>query len=118
MTGAHVSAPFSETFLYRPDGSPLELLYQKGGTVTRYWYVLDGRGDVVALTDQTGKVVNRYYCDAWGAPIKPFGNDLRWRNGSLSTTGSPSPTRCRGPRSTPRMACAAWSTRCTTRMGR
>ena len=26
---------------------------------SRYWYVLDGRGNVVALTDNTGNVVNR-----------------------------------------------------------
>ena len=62
--------PFTETFLYRPDGSPLELLYQQQGqALARYWYVLDGRGNVVALTDRTGAVANRYYYDAWGAPM-------------------------------------------------
>jgi len=74
VTGTQVITPFSETFLYRPNGSPLELLYTpRGGPTTRYWYVLDGRGDVVALTDSTGAVVDRYYYDAWGLPTSPDG---------------------------------------------
>lgn len=32
----------------------------------RYWYELDGRGNVVSLTDSTSKVVDRYACDRWG----------------------------------------------------
>lgn len=33
---------------------------------SRYYYVTDGQGSVVALTDGTGNVVNRYAYDAWG----------------------------------------------------
>lgn len=38
------------------------LLYTpaRNTTTRRYWYVRDGRGNVVALTDATGKVVDRY----------------------------------------------------------
>jgi len=38
------------------------------GTTTRYWYELDGHNNVVALTDSTGNVVDRYSYDLWGKP--------------------------------------------------
>jgi len=43
------------------------------GAFKRHRRCLDGRGDVVALTDRTGAVVDRYYYDAWGAPVSPDG---------------------------------------------
>ena len=60
----------TETFVYRQDGAPLELLYTpaKNNLTQRYWYELDGRGNVVALTDVNGLVVDRYHYDLWGAP--------------------------------------------------
>ena len=66
MTG---TTAYSDTYLYRQDGTPLELLRLSGGTTTRYWYELDGRGNVVALTDSTGNVVDRYSYDLWGKPL-------------------------------------------------
>ncbi len=61
---------YTDTYLYTPTGAPLELIRQSasGGTLTtaRYWYEEDGRGNVVALTDITGTVVDRYSYDAWG----------------------------------------------------
>ena len=55
--------------MYRQDGAPLELLYTPtGGATQRYWYELDGKGNVVALTTASGAVVDRYYYDLWGAP--------------------------------------------------
>jgi RHS repeat-associated protein len=59
---------YTDTYLYTQDGAPLELLRQQNGTTNRYWYVLDGRGNVVALTDTSGNVVNRYAYELWGAP--------------------------------------------------
>ena len=59
---------YTDTYLYTQDGLPLELLRQLNGTTSRYWYVLDGRGNVVALTDSTGNVVDRYSYDVWGQP--------------------------------------------------
>ena len=62
-----------------PNWRPNELLKvndQAGGDTTfgyDDWYVLDGRGDVVALTDPKGAVADRYYYDAWGAPVSPDG---------------------------------------------
>ena len=38
------------------------------GYTQRYWYSLDGRGNVVALTDAGGQVVDRYHYDVWGVP--------------------------------------------------
>jgi len=66
VTGAN---PFTETFLYRSDGSPLEMLYQRAGQpLVRYWYALDGQGDVVALLDAAGREVDTYAYDPWGVP--------------------------------------------------
>jgi RHS repeat-associated protein len=60
----------SKTFVYRPDGTPLELLYTSASTQvsSRYWYEVDGLGSVVALTDASGNVVDQYQYDIWGAP--------------------------------------------------
>jgi len=71
VTGTNTT-PFTETFVYRPDGSPLALLYQKQDgsghnlAAVRYNYVLDGQGSVVALTDHSGTVVDSYVYDIWG----------------------------------------------------
>jgi len=63
---------YTDTYLYRPDGTPLELLRQQGGTTSRYWYVLDGRSNVIALTDVTGGVVDAYAYDAWGQTVGAY----------------------------------------------
>ncbi len=58
---------YTDTYLYTDAGAPYELLRTTGsGATSRYWYELDGRGNVVALTDSTGKVVDRYAYDSWG----------------------------------------------------
>ena len=59
-----------DTFIYQQGGAPLELLYTpaKNGITQHYWYSLDGRGSVVALTDANGQVVDRYAYDLWGKP--------------------------------------------------
>jgi len=64
------TAPFTETFVYRQDGAPLELLYQAPGqALARYWYLTDGQGNVVALDDANGVEVNNYFYNAWGVPL-------------------------------------------------
>jgi len=58
---------YTDTYLYTDAGAPYELLRTTpNGTTSRYWYEVDGRGNVVALTDSTGKVVDRYAYDSWG----------------------------------------------------
>jgi len=89
------TASFTETFLYRPDGEPLELLYQNPSqgqpTPTPYWYVTDGRGDVVALTDNRGAVVDQYRYDPWGVLTSGGGTGA-----ALAVEGVPQPLRYRG----------------------
>jgi len=61
------STTYTDTYVYDQGGNPLELIRARSRGVTdRYWYVLDGRGNVVALTDTAGKVVDRYSYDLWG----------------------------------------------------
>jgi len=70
VTGTGVTAPYTDTYVYDQRGAPLELLRQSQGQgLRRYWYEEDGRGNVVALTDITGTVVDRYGYDLWGVPI-------------------------------------------------
>ncbi len=70
VTGTSVTAPYTDTYLYDRSGRPLELLrQQQGGATNRYWYALDGRDNVVALTDISGTVVDRYAYDLWGQPV-------------------------------------------------
>ncbi len=59
---------YKNTFIYGPSGEPLELIRTDPTSTHRFWYVLDGLGSVVALTDQNGKVVDRYAYDSWGEP--------------------------------------------------
>jgi len=60
------SLAYTDTYLYTDAGAPYELLRQQNGATNRYWYEVDGRGNVVALTDVNGKVVDRYAYDSWG----------------------------------------------------
>ncbi len=57
---------YTDTYLYTDAGAPYELLRQQNGATNRYWYEVDGRGNVVALTDSAGTVVDRYAYDSWG----------------------------------------------------
>jgi len=74
FSGTGVTTPYTDTYLYRQDGAPYELIRQTkstgacGSATCRYWYLLDGRGNVVGLADKTGNVVDRYHYDLWGAP--------------------------------------------------
>ncbi len=60
------STTYTDTYVYDQGGNPLELIRARSSAVTdRYWYVLDGRGNVVALTDSSGTVKDRYSYDLW-----------------------------------------------------
>ena len=89
------TASFTETFLYRADGAPLELLYQAQGqgVPNRYYYAVDGRGDVTALVNAQGQVVDAYAYDLWGAPQPGPGG---FGALGLVVEGVPQPLRYRG----------------------
>jgi hypothetical protein len=53
VTGTSITTPYTDTYVYTQDGAPLELLRRTASTTTPYWYVIDGRGNVAALTDTT-----------------------------------------------------------------
>ncbi|HEV2459024.1 MAG TPA: hypothetical protein VGS80_11745, partial [Ktedonobacterales bacterium] len=57
------------TFTYDPNGVPESVVVGTDPTSTsaRYYYVYDGHGDVVALSDANGNVVASYGYDAFGA---------------------------------------------------
>ncbi len=58
---------YTDTYLYTDADAPYELLRTSAsGATSCYWYEMDGRGNVVALTDINGKVVDRYAYDSWG----------------------------------------------------
>ncbi|HEY8285688.1 MAG TPA: RHS repeat-associated core domain-containing protein [Chloroflexota bacterium] len=59
---------YTDTYVYSQHGMPLELLRTTNGVLNRYWYERDGLGNVVALTDSNGTVVDQYAYDLWGTP--------------------------------------------------
>jgi hypothetical protein len=76
-TGTSITNAYTDTYLYLGDSAPYELIRQYKSNVTcggsstttcKYYYALDGRGNVVALADKTGNVVDRYSYDVWGVP--------------------------------------------------
>ncbi len=66
---------FDNLYVYTQDGRPWMFLHTDPTTTPAtvpYWYTLDGQGDVVAVTDQSGAVVDRYAYNQWG---RETGND-------------------------------------------
>ena len=61
---------YTDTYVSDQSGTPLELLRVTAPSATpvRYFYMVDGRQNVVALTNITGTVVDRYTYDLWGQP--------------------------------------------------
>jgi len=58
---------YTNTYLYGPNGEPLELIHAQPGQPTgRYWYETDSQGSVITLTDSHGNVVDHYTYDSWG----------------------------------------------------
>ena len=49
---------YTDTCVYSQHGMPLELLRTTNGILSPYWYERDGLGNVVALTDVNGNVVD------------------------------------------------------------
>jgi len=66
---------FDNLYLYTQDGRPWMFLHTDPTTTPAtvpYWFTVDGQGNVVAVTDQGGAVVDRYAYNQWG---RETGND-------------------------------------------
>jgi len=63
------SVQYTDSYVYNDAGLPDHFDRQQNGTTSRYWYEADGRGDVVAVTDASGNVVDTYEYDLWGEPL-------------------------------------------------
>ena len=72
-------------FFYNAVGSPISVLYNN----TRYYYVRNAQGDVVAITTVSGIKAVAYSYDAWGKLLTTTG-------GLASTVGKANPLRYRG----------------------
>jgi RHS repeat-associated protein len=55
-------------YIYGPSIDEPIMMLVVNGTETRYYYHFDGLGSVVALTDNTGTVVEQYRYDVFGQP--------------------------------------------------
>ena len=73
------------TFTYDEKGSPATIDYNG----TRYFYVTNIQGDVVAILNSSGTKVVEYTYDAWGNPLSITGS-------MASTLGEHNPLRYRG----------------------
>jgi len=60
---------YTDSYVYDAAGLPDHFDRQQNGTTSRYWYETDGRGDVVAVTDVNGNVVDSYAYDLWGEEL-------------------------------------------------
>ncbi|MBN1609983.1 MAG: hypothetical protein JW940_25375 [Polyangiaceae bacterium] len=71
--GKRVLAEYDGTGAFRARyhwGADQLISVDRVGEGIRY-FVFDGLGSVIALTDENGNVVARYHWDAWGAPMNP-----------------------------------------------
>ncbi|TJY42399.1 RHS repeat-associated core domain-containing protein [Cohnella pontilimi] len=85
-------------YTYDANDRPLSITF-KGQT---FWYVYNGHGDVMALTDKDGKVAARYEYDAWGlvtGMYNRYGEKVRESIGFIGDlgTGNGSPGSVQGP---------------------
>ena len=63
------STSYTDSYLDGGDGRPIEFTRVQNGATSYYWYEYDGRGDVVAVTDASGNVVDSYEYDMWGEEL-------------------------------------------------
>src|SRR5438105_3570620 len=63
------SGAYTDTYAYDPQGAPLYLLRQQGGTTHAYTYLTDGHGNVTGLADSSGQRVNSDDLGPFGAPV-------------------------------------------------
>jgi len=88
----------TKSYTYDANDRPLTITF-KGET---FWYVYNGHGDVMALTDKDGNVAARYEYDAWGLVTRMYnryGERVREGIGWIGDlgTGNGSPGSVQGP---------------------
>ncbi|MCL6428456.1 hypothetical protein M3M31_20610, partial [Bacillus subtilis] len=62
---------FAKAYTYGDSGQLLAFT-QNG---KKYFYHYNAQGDVIAISDSTGKTVAKYQYDAWGNPTKTEASD-------------------------------------------
>ncbi|MDQ0062454.1 RHS repeat domain-containing protein [Paenibacillus harenae] len=92
------SGNVTKSYTFDANDRPLSITME-GQT---FWYVYNGHGDVVALTDKDGKVAARYEYDAWGLVTRMYnglGERVREGIGWIGDlgTGNGSPGSVQGP---------------------
>ncbi|KXZ23312.1 hypothetical protein AXI59_09465 [Bacillus nakamurai] len=75
-----------ESITYGDSGQLLS--YTENGK--KYFYYYNAHGDVISISDSTGKTVAKYQYDAWGNPTKTEASDEvkdnRYRYEAINTT--------------------------------
>ncbi|TFE19324.1 RHS repeat domain-containing protein, partial [Cohnella luojiensis] len=88
----------TKSYTFDANDRPLSITF-KGET---FWYVYNGHGDVMAMTDKDGTVAARYEYDAWGLVTRMYnryGERVREGIGWIGDlgTGNGSPGSVQGP---------------------
>ncbi|TFE19413.1 RHS repeat-associated core domain-containing protein [Cohnella luojiensis] len=88
----------TKSYTFDANDRPLSITY-KGET---FWYVYNGHGDVMAMTDKDGNIAARYEYDAWGLVTRMYnryGERVREGIGWIGDlgTGNGSPGSVQGP---------------------
>ncbi|WP_052475851.1 RHS repeat-associated core domain-containing protein [Cohnella kolymensis] len=95
---SNAAGEVTKSYTYDANERPLSITF-KGET---FWYVYNGHGDVMALTDKDGNVAARYEYDAWGVVTRMYnryGERVREGIGWMGDlgTGNGSPGSVQGP---------------------
>jgi RHS repeat-associated protein len=70
ITASRTSGAGTATYYTRdPSGALHSVHYGSGTNATTAYYVFDGQGSVVGLTDSSGNLANKYTYDAYGIPL-------------------------------------------------
>ena len=54
------------TYLYDEAGTRYGFQYKNGSSISYYYYVYNGQGDVIGILNSSGTLVAEYFYDAWG----------------------------------------------------
>lgn len=54
------------TYLYDEAGTRYGFQYKNGSSISYYYYVYNGQGDVIGILNSSGSLVAEYFYDAWG----------------------------------------------------